>query len=152
MACSPLTSPSFSLLASEFLGLESKGTCLCGLLTVQGVTVHHDACVRFWLCRGLRSFQGHDAVLQAGTVCHDGGRGGVVDSRKTIMRAEQGRWRGFLTRLGATAKEGMLKKVSQVRALRVHNEEEEGGDARPDLDGQGLCISPISRRVKPLAA
>ncbi|KAF5830594.1 the ARF-like 2 binding protein BART-domain-containing protein [Dunaliella salina] len=38
----------------------------------------------------------------------------------------------------------------QVRALRVHNEEEEGGDARPDLDGQGLCISPISRRVKPV--
>jgi len=39
----------------------------------------------------------------------------------------------------------------KVRALRVHNEEEEGGDARPDLDGMGLCISPISRRVKPVA-
>jgi hypothetical protein len=40
---------------------------------------------------------------------------------------------------------------AQVRSLRVHNEEEEGGDARSDLDS-GLCISPLSQRPKPVAA
>lgn len=41
---------------------------------------------------------------------------------------------------------------AQVRRLQVHTEEQEEGDARPDLDQCGLCISPISHRPKQVAA